>query len=567
MKPSPATLADWRAQVDKELAGVPFEKALVHATAEGIAIQPLYIESSIDPGAPGVAPFVRGASASPGPFQICMRVDARPESLDEDVAGGADALWLDVGDDRALEAAVAHRLGAIIEVGARGAAEAQAWLEGRASRELRGVLAIDPLSAVARGAASPATLDRALAELARVAASTIDSLPGVRTARVSSVVFHAAGADAADELALALSTGVAYLRALTDGGLDVAAAARALAVQVAIGRDTFGELCKLRALRLCWHKLLAAAGAPDEPLHALHAVCSPRTQSQRDPWVNMLRVTTEVFAAALGGAELVTPLSFDEALGAPSPLGRRTARNAALVLREESSLGRVLDPAGGAYYLEARTDALAREAWSRFTALERDGGIARALASGSLRERLAAAWERRAGAIARRKEPVLGVSEFANVDEQLPMPVPAPQPAPAAPALVPRRDAEPFEALRARVEAAPREVALVTLGPPSEHRARLGYASALFAAAGLRATETAAVVRADIACLCGSDERYAELAAARARELRAAGCRRVVLAGRPGPLEAELRAAGVDHFVFVGCDVVATLTQLLEEDA
>jgi methylmalonyl-CoA mutase len=273
----------------------------------------------------------------------------------------------------------------------------------------------------------------------------------------------------------------------------------------------------------------------------------------------MLRVTTQVFAAALGGAQLITPLGFDEALGPPSAHARRVARNTALVLREESHLGRVLDAAGGAYYIEERTDALAREAWARFTQIERDGGIVPLITSGGLRARLEAAWAKRAAAIARRKEPVLGVSEFANLDEQLPAELPAPRPAPAAPAVVPHRDAEGFEALRA---AAARDVAIVAIGPPAEHRARVGFAAALFATAGLRTHELAAGEVPDVACLCGSDERYVTEAVAHASELRAAGARTIILAGRPGALEAELRKAGVDAFIYMGCDVLATLTEL-----
>jgi methylmalonyl-CoA mutase len=269
----------------------------------------------------------------------------------------------------------------------------------------------------------------------------------------------------------------------------------------------------------------------------------------------MLRVTTQVFAAALGGAQLITPLAFDAAFATPSALGQRVARNTALVLREESQLGRVLDAGGGSYYLETRTDELARAAWSRFTEIERDGGIVQLLRTGALQTRLDAAWAQRAAAIARRKEPVLGVSEFANLREQLPGP----------PVALPgvHRDAEAFEALRSRVETAARDVALIQLGPPAEHRARTGFAEGLFAVAGLRATPREIGSGLDVAVLCGSDERYAAEAAAAARALRAAGARRVALAGRPGAREAELREAGIDAFIYVGCDVLAALEDLL----
>jgi len=599
MKPTAVTLADWRAQVDKELAGAAFDK-LITTTSEGLAIQPLYVEAGADPGLPGAAPFARGGSAAARPFQICMRVDPpghrRPGALEEDVLGGADALWIQQGDSEAYELAARHGLAVVTEGrmaipdGELALRELHAQMqEVRAEHGNAGDededgepedgddaqdddqeddgpsprtdwLDFDYITAAARGRI-PARILAVMVQngLAAMAQDFARDLPAIRVIRVSGLAFHDAGADAADELALMLSSSAAYLRPLVERGMTIDEAARSQWVQVAVGRDTFGELCKLRALRVCWSKLFGAAGAPGVS-PPIHAVCSSRTQSQHDPWVNMLRGTTQVFAAALGGADLVTPLSFDHALGPVSAHGRRVARNTALVLREESHLGRVLDAAGGAYYIEARTDALAREAWSRFTQIERDGGIVKLLMTGGLRARLDAAWHRRAAAIGTRKEPVVGVSEFANLDETLPGPLPPPVPSPAAPALAPHRDAEGFEALRA---VASRDVVIVPLGPAAEHRARVGFATALFATAGLRAHELVPPAVPDIACLCGSDERYAAEAVAHASELRAAGARKIVLAGRPGALEAELRAAGVDAFIFVGCDVLATLTALV----
>jgi methylmalonyl-CoA mutase len=616
-------VAAWRAQVDKDLAGAPFDKVLVHRSPEGLAIQPLYTEALPEAGRPGVAPFTRGAHATPAPFRICMRHQVVDEAaLVDDLAGGAEALWLGAGVDldHVLGRADSDKVAFLVDGGPAPLAVLAALVEGAARRDLPLVellfaLGADPVGGLAMGRAPSGTLADELGDLGQAARFIAERCPHGHTALVSTLPYHAAGADAADELALALSTGAVYLGALLDAGLDPTAAARQLAVQISVGRDTFAELCKLRALRLVWHKLLAAAGAPAAPLALLHAVAGSRTLSERDPWVNMLRAATQTFAAVLGGADWVTPATFDEALGTPGALGRRVARNTGLVLREESHLGRVVDAAGGSYYMEALTDALAREAWSRFRALERSGGVVAALKSGSLAAQLDAAWLGRKEALARRKEPLLGVSEFANLDEKLParpvpqLPVAASTDSPelrvalaavesarsserlealiaaanagaGAAALIdaalrpaqelalaplPRhRDAEPFEALRRRAEAlaaAGRAPAIVldVLGPPAEHRARLGFATAFFATGGVRPSADAT-----IACLCGSDERYAAEAAERTRALKAAGIRRVYLAGRPGALEPALRAAGVDGFVFVGSDAVATLSEILD---
>lgn len=545
---NPDTLAAWRALVEKDLKGASFEKALVHDTPEGISLQPLYTDVPWDPGAPGAAPYTRGPHAEPFAPRVCMRVDEpSAELVRDDLAGGADALWLDARHLEALRPVLPDGLALILDARPGDAPQPAA------------VFAADPLGLLATGALSPAALPDAMTWLV----DTARALPGVRVARVSTLAVHAAGADAADELAFALGAAAAYLRALTDAGMELSAAASTLTAQVAVGRDTFGELCKLRALRTLWHKLLAAAGAPDTALRGLHAVCATRTLSQRDPWVNLLRVTTEVFAAMVGGAEYITPRAFDEALSARSPLARRAARNTALVLRDEGHLARVLDPAGGSYALEHRTHALAREAWARFTAMERDGGVAALLTNGTLRARYEAAWAKRAGLLDRRREAVLGVSEFANLTETLPA-RPTSPPAPPAPALVPHRDGERFEGLRDRAETPTKECLLLTLGPPAEHRARAAFAAQFFATFGVHTREVDALPDAPVVCLCGGDERYAAEAASTARALRARGCQRVILAGRPGALEGALREAGVSDFIFLGCDAVATMNTILE---
>jgi len=555
-------LAAWRTLVEKELAGALFDK-LVYRTPEDIAIEPLYTERLYEPAMPGEAPYVRGANAQSSAIDMCIRVDGDRSVAAEELDGGATALWTDASNEGALEAAAVAHADLVVDI-TNSSSPAEA-IKGLADHGINGQIWIDldPISTAAQGLTPINTLIARLGELPTLVYNAQEQLPNIRPVRVSTTTLHGAGADAADELALSLSAGVAYLRALVAGGLSVNNAARMLWLQLPVGRDTFGELCKLRAARVLWHKIFTAAGAPDEPPPPIHAVASARTQAQRDPWVNMLRVTTEMFAAILGGAQLVTPRPFDDQLVSVSALGRRVARNTVLVLRDESHLGRVVDAAGGSFYIEARTDALAREAWKRFRAIEKDGGITSMVDSGALRMRLDSAWARREAILAKRKEPVLGVSEFAHLDEKLPASPTPIVPVPTGPTLIEHRDAEIFETLRTRIGAVPRDVVLLALGPPSEHRARIGYSSSLFGIVGIRTREITSPERADVAVICGSDERYASEAAGIARALKSAEVNKVVLAGRPGVLEAELRKAGVDAFVFVGCDTVATLKEIL----
>lgn len=565
MTPPSFTLADWRALVDKELAGKSFEKTLSYEALEGVRIAPLYTEAP-----PTAAQAARESGAQR--FRICMRHEAgaASDAVAADVADGADAVWLPLSDapDGMLAQKAYASAFAVFDVTGAASGNDVARVVGQTDSGTcaRFALSCDPLAERVSGYASHETLSQDLAALGRGARQIAARFPGATSVMVSTLPYHDAGADAADELALTLATGVRYLGALLEAGLSIEEAAQQIAVRIAVGRDTFVELCKLRALRVCWRKLLAASGVAAVPRVLVHAVCSARTLTVRDPWVNMLRVTTQVFAGILGGADLVTPNAFDQAFGPPSAHGRRVARNTGLVLREESALGRVLDPAGGSYYFDTLTDTLAREAWRRFQAIEREGGIADALTSGRLAAHLASVWKDRLDRIAKRKIPILGVSEFANLDESLPRPAPEREAESKSPALPAHRDAAAFERLRARSEAADEslEVLLVPLGSFTESRPRVGFATGFFSAGGFRTKESTSDEKADVACLCGPDERYAAEAAERVRALKAAGCSRVLLAGRPGVQESALREAGVDGFIYIGCDVVAMLSELLE---
>jgi methylmalonyl-CoA mutase len=513
--------------------------SLVDNVTDGVSIEPLYTKTPEIP---------LDRTISEEPFRICTRASTAGEA-DADLKGGSEALWTSPNAALSLSS---KDISSTFFIFDGHDAEALDVLGKCASKSEDGTFAFarnfDPVRA---------GVDRKAAEEARDFA---DRFPNGVAFTISTLPHHDAGADVADEIAIALSSGVAILESLLAAGFSANDGSSQICLQVALGRDTFLELAKLRALRVCWRKMLTAAKVSSDKPTLVHAVCSSRTMTVRDPWVNMLRVTTQMFAGILGGADLVTPNDFDHAFGASSELGRRVARNTGLVLRDESYLGKVKDPAGGSYYLESLTDALAREAWKRFRKIEKEGGIVAALTGGALLKQIEEKWMTRLAQITKRKIPILGVSEFANLDEKLPHAVPN-EPKNSAT----HRDAEAFEALRARAEhlKSPPEAILVRLGQIPESRARIGFSAGFLAAGGIRSREISGRQQATLAILCGTDERYASEAAAKARELKAAGCKIVLLAGRPGALEADLKAAGVDGFIFVGSDVVTTLADLL----
>jgi methylmalonyl-CoA mutase len=286
--------------------------------------------------------------------------------------------------------------------------------------------------------------------------------------------------------------------------------------------------------------------------------------TRRDPWVNMLRTTIATLAAGVGGADAVTVLPFDHAVGLPDAFARRIARNTSTILVEESHLSRVIDPAGGSWYVERLTDELAHAGWEFFRHIEQLGGQAAALRSGRLAEDLAETWAARSAKLAERREPITGVSEFPNLGEKPVQRAPAPEPPSGGLPRV-RRD-EAYEALRARSDAhlaatgsRPR-IFLATIGPAAAHTARSTFASNLFQAGGIEPVTSGSFEEsgATEACLCSSDALYEEQAAQTAATLRAAGAGHVFLAGRPG------QYTDVDAYVFAGCDAVAVLSATLD---
>jgi methylmalonyl-CoA mutase len=561
--------------------------------------------AAADPGLPGAYPFVRGARAEGGTDggwdvrQLHTHDDpaAANAAILADLEHGVSSLWLDLPAgtlDRALAGVHLDLAPVALETSADDAdpeAAARELLDlherrGTAPDAARGTLGLDPLGRQAR------TGRESTADPAALARRCADGFPLLRALVVDTLPYHEAGASPGQELGCALATGTAYLRELTAAGLPVDAALAQLEFRFAVGADQFTSIATLRAARRLWARVAEVCGAgPKAGAQAQHAVTSPVMMTRRDPWVNLLRTTVATLAAGVGGADAVTVLPFDSELGAPDAFARRIARNTSAILLEESHLGRVIDPAGGSWYVEHLTADLARAGWAFFQEIERAGGQAAALRSGFVGERLAATWETRRKALATRREPITGVSEFPYLAEQpvLRAPAPvrhrrtAPGAAPGAGGLPVVRRAEAYEALRARSDAhlaatgsRPR-VLLAALGPAAAHTARTSFAANLFQAGGVEPVHDPVTVDAGsvgaalaaagttAACVCSSDPVYAEQAADVAAALRAAGATRVLLAGRPGEHREAWTAAGVDTFVSLGGDAVATLTGLLDD--
>jgi methylmalonyl-CoA mutase len=603
---TPTGERQWRKRVESALKGGAFE-TLVSRSDDSFPIQPLYGRR--------VGPRV----ARPGgPWRVLARVDhpdaglANAQALD-DLANGADGLqvvfagaggaWgygLAAADAAALAAlfeGVRLDAGLTLELDPGPAAEQQALgIAALVEREVADPgrldlsFGVDPLGALARSGRAPDDWPATARRVGGFAAALKDrGFAGPFVAADARCV-HAAGGAPAQELGFALSAGLDYWRALEGSGFDAGAARSAIAFRLAADADEFISLAKFRALRLLWARAGEVGGAPARPAR-IHGESAWRMVSARDPWVNVLRGAMAAFSAGLGGADSVSVLPFTQGLGLPDSFARRLARNAQLILLEESRLGFVADPAAGAGAFEALTQDLCEAAWGVLQGLEAQGGLYAALARGDFQQAVAKASEARARDVARRKTPLIGVSDFADLAEVRVETLAAAAPAfhfagesRAAP-LRPHRLAEPYEALRdasdaalARDGARP-SVFLANLGPAAAFGARAAFARSLFEAGGVEArgdegyasaAEAAAAFKtngAALACLCSSDEIYATMAQEAASSLAAAGAGAVYLVGRPRDNEAAWRVAGVADFVYAGCDALALLNAAHERCA
>lgn len=291
---------------------------------------------------------------------------------------------------------------------------------GMEGSKVLGAFDADPLGTLMREGALAQPLDMALLHMTDLATWTTSHLPNVSSVRVSTAVYHNAGANSVQDLAFALGTAVEYLRAMTDAGLEFNAAVKQIAFHKAVGCRFFQSIAELRALRKLWAKAIAVCGADVQAASGLRVVVetSRRVMTHRDPWVNLLRNTAASFAGAVGGADAIITLPMDVAVGLSDESSRRLARNSQLILQEECHLNQTADPAGGSWFLEKLTDEMAEKAWSLFQEVESLGGMIKAATDGWVADQIKAVEKRREQDIATRKAAITGVSVHPDVFEK-----------------------------------------------------------------------------------------------------------------------------------------------------
>ncbi len=465
---APATYEEWRAAAEQTLKGAPFEKRLITATYEQIALQPIYNAADIVDlphlnSLPGIAPFVRDTRvlgpllerwqvAQELPYPTATEVNQAAQAdlprglttlnlpLDQATLYGLDPdsaspMQVGAGGLSLATLADAHRLldqinlgqvSLLVNAGAQPLPVAALLLtaatdHGTTLDQIRGCLGADPLGTLAASGALPASLDRCYDLLAEWTRWAITHAPRLRTIIVSTNVYHNSGSHIVQELGCALATGVAYLRAMQERGLSVNDVAPRMQFVCSVGSQFFLEVARLRAARMLWARIVAAFDGNEaaQQMH-LHVRTSAWTKTRYDVYNNMLRATGEAMAAVMGGAQSIHISHFDEAWGLPDEFSRRIARNLHIILQEECNFFRLIDPPGGSWAIEKLTDEIAAKAWAFFQEIERQGGMAAALQAGMPQTVIAATRTERFSAIAHRREVIVGVNMYPNLAEKLP---------------------------------------------------------------------------------------------------------------------------------------------------
>jgi methylmalonyl-CoA mutase len=590
---------------DADELGPEPEQLLDSPTYEGFAIRPLYtaLDELPEPPLPGEWPYLRGADALrdvKSGWKVAEALPATPVAgvAAEDVnvavlaglAEGVGALLIRVGESgvapgqlgKLLDGVYLSMAPVILDAGAdyQAACDPLLALVAEVEDDQRATLSVDlgadPLTAALSDRPTP-PLQEVVGVAKRVAGSR-----GVRAITVDGPAFHNLGANATWELAGSVAAAVAYLRVLTGAGLPVAQALRQISFRVAADDDQFMTTAKVRALRQLWARVAEVVGEPEGGAAVVHAETSLPMMTQRDPWVNMLRTTLAAFGAGVGGADTVLVFPFDVAIpdgfpGMATSFARRMARNIQLLLLEEAHVGRILDPAGGSWFVEDLTEQLAQQAWQHFQAIEKHGGFVEA--RDYIADQIGEIAARRADDVAHRRTAITGVNEYPNLSEPALLHNDSQYSPLAAGHLV--RYAAAFESLRDRSDAylartgTRPQALLLPLGPLAEHNIRATFAANLLASGGIEAVnpgtvEAAGVAKAvadagspAVAVICGTDGRYSTEAAAIVEAARREGISHICLAG-PQKAVAETEAdQQPDEFLTMKINAVEALSGLL----
>ncbi len=587
--------AEWRAKTEADLKGADFDKKLVWRTNEGFDVQPVYRAEDIvglktTDSLPGQYPYVRGTRTD---NDWLTRQNIVADSAEEAnkialevVTKGVNSLGFKVAEAEDVAVLLKGIALDTIEINlnccaGKAVAVAEALVKfvqaAGCADSFRGSVSYNPLRRHFRHGIEGVDTAAIVAEACKLL-DVVAPVKALRCLTVDSAILANGGAYIYQELGYALSWGAAWLTALTEAGRDINEVANRIKFDMCVSSNFFMEIAKFRAARMLWAQIVDQYKPACEcaPKMMVCATTSTFNQTIFDAHVNLLRSQTEAFSACVAGVDSIVVTPFDATYKRPDAFSERIARNQQFLLKEESHMDKVVDPAGGSYYVETLTVAIAEEGWKLFLATEEEGFFA-AVGAGKVQAAVNASCEKRHTDVARRKDILLGTNQYPNINEKAAEKIEnkgcckcccGTEQGPNA--LLMKRAATDFEDLRLATEAATKrpKVFMLTIGNLAMRLARAQFSTNFFGCAGYEivdnlgfntveeGVDAALAQGADVVVLCSSDDEYAELAPAAYKYLN--GRAQFVVAGAPACTD-DLKAAGIQDFIHVRCNVLDTL--------
>jgi methylmalonyl-CoA mutase len=663
---------EWRAEVDRLLKGAPFEKIMLTKAYEGITLNPMYRKQDIEnmdhlEALPGTFPFVRGNDAAGylgkmwniaqeiplvtakefneallselnrGQTAVNVKLDKlsrvglNPTTENKDSIGKGGTSISSLKDlEVALNGVFVEHIDLNFNAQLSGFAifsMLKAYFKKHSYdiAKLHGTLGMDPLGYLAENGELPEDINKYYDQIAEMIKWAKDNCPNFRILSVNSHCYHNAGASAVEEMAAGFNTALEYIKQLSERGLEIADIAKSINFSLSIGRMFFIEIAKLRAGRMVWANIMKTMTDDEEAQKMrVHARTSEWNKTKLDPYVNMLRTTTEAFSAVVGGVDSLHVGPFDEGIRRSDEFSRRISRNTQIILQEECHFDQLIDPAGGSYYIEWLTSSLAERIWEVFASTEENGGLVEELKNGKIIERIDAVWKQRLQNMNKRKDVFVGTNMFPNLTEEslgcrcfetaksreevindfklsnvdkkvenltdaeeafangltigeiekvacgdlkvTPIPV--------------RRAMQHFEDLRKSVENSDvtPKVYLANTGKVNQYKARADFSQGFFQVAAFdviygesfqtaeESAKAALESNADIIVICNMDKNYPELVPAYAKVIKEAKPDvTLVLAGYPKAQIEDHKNSGVDEFIFARANCYDMLKTMAEK--
>ena len=598
------TTQEWLDKIEVDLKGADFQKRLVWRTNEGFNVQPFYRREDLKDlkavdSLPGEFPFVRGNKKDNNLWFVRQDIDAEDAKAANAKAldilnKGVDSLGFKIKGKNVNAEFIATLLDSILpqyvelnfKTCQRHCVELATVLldyfkqKGYPLDELKGSINFDPIGKImCKGKDTSEVLEQA-----KPLIEALKELPGYKCINVNSVQLNNAGAYIYQELGYALAWGAEYLNVLTEAGVDATEAAKRIKFNMGVSDNYFMEIAKFRAARMLWAQIVKQYEPKCDCACQMHvcAYTSEYNQTLFDSYVNLLRSQTETMSAAIANVDSIVVTPFDKPYETPTEFAERIARNQQLLLKEEAHFDKLVDVSGGSYTIEHLTDAIAKEGWKLFLAVEEAGGFLAEALKGNITNAVNDSNTKRHADAAKRKEFILGTNQFPNFTETSEGKQPAGsvcccstatnEAEAELPKLNTARLASEFETLRLATEKAQKQpiAFMLTIGNLAMRQARAQFSCNFLAAAGYKVmdnlgfksveegVDAALAAGADIVVICSSDDEYAEYAIPAFKYLN--GRAMYIVAGAPACSE-DLKAAGIENFIHVKSNQLETLKE------